>query len=51
MDKINIIPYKKQFAIKTEQKYDLALPIFPELYSTDIYRHAIELIATEIRLA
>lgn len=48
---ISINPYKKQFAIKTEQKYDLASLILPELYSIDIYRQAIEFIATETKLA
>lgn len=51
MEIINISPYKKQFAIKTEQKYDFAFSLLPELYSTDIYLQAIELIATETRLA
>ena len=47
----SIMPYKKQFATKTEQKYDLALSLFPELYSTEIYLEDIEFIATETRLA
>ena len=46
-----MIPYKKQFAMNTEQKYDFDSSILPELQETEIYRQAIELIATETRLA